>query len=176
MINEPIVGVRLWLPIYSHGLLEAGLPLPGLRSTAAHYPWVPGKNVAKCPARNSSIRFPTHVHPDGAAIPAQKCICGLHAFYSPDHLQGFFTGSFLVRGVMGVVRGWGNVRLHPDGWRSEYAEIMALLSHPNNEHNSALAYLLPQIAENYGVPIVNYSLAILEEFGTIVPRDLRPHA
>lgn len=176
-ITHPVLGIRLWqtltienIPRYApmcdrwtwaqykpdrlYGLL---LSIPSIRE------WKQGVNTASCGAYT------------GHRAPQHKCTCGLYAYHD---LEGLMEGQAMADGqivfqepyICGLVRGWGQVYAHPNGWRSEKAEILALFGDWGKTKR------IPSIAEYYQVPILTKrSLpAIMEEFGTPVPMDMRP--
>lgn len=149
-ITEPVIGLRRW-NFTSEGELY---------SPIIEGPWTPGVNVAKC--IKSRVWQPWR-H-DGSA-PVDGCSCGIYAHHE-DKLQGDTTG------IWGVIRGWGNVRVHPDGWRAEKAELLAIFSANQTQE------LLEKVSQRYDVPILPTSFHrpdMLEaEFGPFVPKSIRP--
>lgn len=197
MIDGPLIGIRVWnvnLTTTQTTLHSSG-PAPGLQATNACYVWLPGVNEAKCntysplwfrafmgsPYSPYGIRR-DHMKQHSPPVPGPGCVCGFHAFYDLDGLQKFFADtlmrSLLASGIVGLVRGWGDVRLHPNGWRSHFAEPMALFQGLNDSKLPKMrnAHLVPEIARTYNVPVLPSSSYpyILEEFGTIVPPTMRP--
>ena len=149
-ITEPVIGVRRWTVTN-----EGNLVSPIIEGC-----WEPGVNTAKC--IKSRVWQPWR-H-DGPS-PVDGCTCGIYAHHE-DMLRADSSG------VWGVVRGWGNVRVHPDGWRAEKAELLGIFATNQKQE------LLEKISERYDVPIlpVNYHKPeMLEmEFGPFVPKSIRP--
>lgn len=111
---EPVYGWRTWS-------IEPGIFLgyqSRLSSVNQSYYWNPkGENVAQCMRWGAD-----HAAPDA------NCRCG---FYLTKRLEtALENGPELA--VAGVVRGWGRVVEHRDGWRVEKAQIVGLLPDPIN--------------------------------------------
>lgn len=64
-------------------------------------------------ARCIQTATPHHV------APQEGCTCGIHAYSTPGQVGA---------GVGGVVMGYGNLIIHPDGWRAEIVELIALVA------------------------------------------------
>src|SRR2546428_11262463 len=61
----------------------------------------------------------------GHRAPATNCSCGLYAVHDLDRLSGFTNldpDNFVLAGVAGT----GIVRVHTEGWRAQFARIVAL--------------------------------------------------
>jgi hypothetical protein len=52
--------------------------------------------------------------------PKENCTCGIYAYSKPESVAA---------GVCGVVMGYGHLIVHPDGWRAESVELVALVAH-----------------------------------------------
>lgn len=114
--------------------------------------WLAGPNRARC--RNHD-----HPAPDGA------CSCGYQAFHDVNPVRWML--------LHGAVVGWGAVEVHADGWRSEWAKVVALADPIGSELSRSIAR---QIAARYGVPFVP-SVDLEAEgsrHGVPVPESLRP--
>lgn len=112
-----------------------------------------------------------HTH----AAPDHSCQCGLYAYHGLDNLrsdQMHPDRKHSEPWLLGLVRGWGTTMLHPDGWRAEYAEVLALF----DDWGPYKPERIRTLAEIYGVPTLSKKglPTIMYEFGTPVPRDLRP--
>lgn len=95
--------------------------------------------------------------PSDHDAPQEDCTCGIYARSEPNMV---YSGD-----VMAVVLGYGKIVVHPDGWRSEFAEIAGLL--PSEDIGDRLS-ALEMLASAYGVPLVrdwDDALAIAQEFG-----------
>jgi hypothetical protein len=147
-VNHPVVGFRSWAP-QADGVSLSGIYIDHI--------WTPGVNEAEC---MKSMRL--HRRQD---TPANYCECGLYAFH--DWRVQQFHGTRFPGYVGGIIRGWGNLRVHHHGWRSQYAEILALFD---------LGKTAKRSAEHYGVPLVPPRAmdTIIGEFGQLVPVELRP--
>ena len=130
--DEKIVGWRRWK-------LALGRPVPGeLYSLVTGQPWERGVNEAVC---RSTLRYsgvPDHNAP-GAA-----CKCGFYANYAVDLGQVFHGWA------IGAVLGWGNLQVHGDGFRAQYAEVLCLVDGPTG---------VGVAAERYGVPVLDPDMA-----------------
>jgi len=97
-----------------------GRPSVVLRSMGhTGYSWQAGRNEAVCLRSGRSVPGePQHV------APATGCGCGLYAVHAVDRLSEFTTldpDYFVLAGVAGT----GIVRVHTDGWRAQFARIVA---------------------------------------------------
>lgn len=118
-------------------------------STAMLGEWVPGVNIAQC--RNGHDHRP----------PAKECGCGLYAYYG----VGRFATNGSYGSVIGLVRGWGKVSVAQDGWRAQYAEIVAIAE--GGPHADG-------IAAAYGVPTMSLGDIDMLSRNNTVPVELRP--
>lgn len=167
-VDHPVIGFRTW---------KYGGPGKDLKSVAQTHRWT--KRIeARC------LR-PIHLHRGHA--PAEGCDCGLYAFHDlPDAIT--YRTALDVTDVVGIVRGWGSLRVHQDGWRAQYAEILAIVEPPIQDvripsqativaakHKRALA-AAHEAGRHYGVPVIpaQGATAMACEFGSFVPVDLRP--
>lgn len=92
--------------------------------------WKPGPNRASC-------LFSRH------RSPRPDCDCGFYALYSLDAVAALDS-----RFVVAAVVGWGDAELHADGWRCEWAQVVALLA-PRLRGRRRIR----QLAHAYGVPV-----------------------
>jgi hypothetical protein len=112
--------------------------------------WRSGINYALCNNKTTN-----HDAPGG------DCKCGLNAFNNlsdADEYESFDD----ARSILGAVAGWGNLEIHVNGWRSEFATPLALLGE-EDEH-------LKEIASFYKIPIFNNGQALItytEQFGQV---------
>ena len=147
-----IVGRRSWTPRTVNGVVARTLPNLRLGSVSDSGWWNVGVNEARCLGRFKH------------RVPDRGCQCGLYAFYD----------GMLYGGVEGLVTAWGDVELHPDGFRAEFARVAALVA-PDPENRFTAEY---RIAAFYGVPVITREQfeddAFIAEFGEIVPREMRP--
>lgn len=161
-MDGPVIGVRRWSSRLAHGIHLTGI------GPHKHLPiavWRPGANQAVCatPA--------THETEVGSRepVPASGCGCGLYAWHEyTDGIGRFADEPTALKSPVGIVRGWGRMQLHPDGWRSEFAEILALVENGDSR--------MRNIAERYQVPLLpaRSMPEIAIEFGDVVPHWMRP--
>ena len=123
-LTAEVLGFRGWKVAPSGLLMSAGVS-DG---------WLPGQNDAAC-SRG--------LHP----APEKGCGCGLYAHYSLEDLSKSVHWGDDSGTIVGAVAGWGRVILHPDGWRAQYAHVLALF-------RQGPAAALERAAVVYGVPIV----------------------
>jgi hypothetical protein len=127
--------------------------------------WRPGVNAAVCgtPAVHETYSG------TGAPIPGDQCGCGLYAYHAyNDDIGRYSPEPTGKKSPIGIVRGWGRMQLHPDGWRAEFAEILALVENGDER--------LKDVAVRYQVPLLPASSMpeIAIEFGDVVPHWRRP--
>ena len=183
-LTAPVIGYR--------GFSWKGGPLLGVGFGS---PWPVQKEpqCAKCEIEAfgaaSGNQFP--VHPLGGVVdehvaPHTKCRCGIHAY---SKAQAITYGS-----VHALVIGWGKIVVHPDGWRSEKAQIVGLKPEKRlvdwtnlwelfgHSEPSAPPSLdaLEIMAEQYGTRIVeswDHALSIAQEMGAEhVPQEMYEEA
>lgn len=156
-LDGEIVGRRAW----KVGFLAPSPPPHNRRalvSLVQSTQWQPEVNTAEC------LRDSYH------DAPAHGCSCGLYAYY--DFADTADLRRCVPGTIQGVVTAWGDVELHPDGFRAQYAKVAALVMDAEN-HDA-----WDELARRYGVPLITpaqfASDSFIGEFGEIVPRDLRP--
>lgn len=183
-LTHPVLGVRAWYlyPRKNSPLFENTYPtaedIPGLYSTTCATQWWPGINKAECapPFLIPHTAFtPPCPHP-----PSPLCNCGLYAYHDllmcVGHWSSYFIGGF------GIIRGWGRMQLHPNGWRAQYAEVLALISGQPTPEHAAVKFWRPQtigyLAKEFQVPVVPFDAfpAMMTEFGRSVPREMWPRS
>jgi hypothetical protein len=101
-----ITGWRAW-HVTTDGLLE---------SLSQDHVWTPREaTVATCGKR----------HP----VPHEKCMCGLYAARTLDHLAGMGYNGYGADhfAIVGEVAMWGKVIVGTQGWRAQYAYPKRLL-------------------------------------------------
>ena len=113
--------------------------------------------------------------------------CGLYAYNDPamvdtllPGMPGFSSwGTFGTTGtgmtVAGIVQGWGEVIVHCDGFRSQYARIVALVVPPKGADVPAIQ----RMARLYNARLFSSrdeAEKAAGEFGFPVPEELRPEA
>jgi hypothetical protein len=97
-----------------------GKPSVVLRSMGpSGYSWEAGRNEAVCLRSGRTMPAqPRH------CAHATNCSCGLYAIHDIDRLSGFSNldpDSLVLAGVAGT----GIVRVHTEGWRAQFARIVA---------------------------------------------------
>jgi hypothetical protein len=127
IIASSLFGQRYW-NINSEQMLTS--------ITKNEYQWVPGKNEAIC-LRNKDIvglEMMGRTQPNGTmsapfkllheteSLPIDVCGCGFWAYWSEQNAvrQNNKTA------VAGVMEGWGKLIVGPNGFRAQYARIVAL--------------------------------------------------
>lgn len=125
--------------------LYVGMELHGYRAWAASFdndvpvlrpvhrgrvsPWVPGENIASCYHGSHPDRCTENAHPD-REVPAETCGCGFWAYIEPDNRthnrENLIATHYNPEVVTGVVRGYGDVVVQEDGFRSQKAEVLAI--------------------------------------------------
>lgn len=121
-----VYGMRIW-NMDDYGRLRA-------RHMQGAAPWRPGVNTAVCVARDGSpirgllygtgsvtVDPAAQAETDVHAAPDERCTCGFYA-YTHDPAATYESTS-----VTGVIRGTGRTLIGTKGFRTEKAEIVALL-------------------------------------------------
>jgi hypothetical protein len=163
-ITHPVIGFRSWIPTREKD--------GALQSRFGHlYVWTKGANQAKCyryehAIGNKQIRSPQNNRVvDG--VPSSECSCGLYCHHDYQKSLDYIPGSDIV--IFGIVKGWGRVEVHYDGFRCQYAEILAIVPGPNMEYAK-------KAADFYDVPLITGGdiELIASEFGKKCPTTSRP--
>jgi hypothetical protein len=143
---EPVVGFRNWR------LVDGALTSP-YAGVAWHEPLL----CARC------LR-----EPEAHAAPHPGCDCGVSAYHEPQ--ERFSTVDF--RGVSGIVTLWGNVEVHRDRMRAEFARIEALAVYHrwSRAHRTAVE----AVAARLGVGLVDLreQADAAVEYGAALPPEL----
>lgn len=134
-----------------------------LESTGVGGHWGRGVNVARC----------SQAHAWDHLSPGHDCQCGLYALHEvPEAYVG--PGPWTGAQEMGAIAAWGKVEVHPNGFRAQYAEIIALGF--NRRWPTQWVKNTEEFAADYGVPAVE--VEDLKQFalnyGSPVPKDLYP--
>lgn len=140
-LDDYVIGYRSWL--IQSGQLGA---------------WGMGTDVWRGNAEvQATCRFDLH------PAPSPGCHCGFHCFHDVASAIGddYFKLTDDPRiAVLGAVRCRGNLEVHHDGFRAEYAQPICLLGAPQ-----------------FGLPSVDAAedlVAFAAEYGKPVPPELRP--
>lgn len=106
----------------------------------------------------------------GLEVPSRFCDCGMHAFYSHEiAVLNCVRSDHYERGVVtGAVIGWGRVLPHAEGWRSQYARIIAIALGADEP-------LSKTVADRYGVPMIHPKMlkSFALEYGEEIPEHQR---
>lgn len=104
---------------------------------ATRYIWHPGRNIAYCDPGGLEAGESEQGH----TAPAPGCFCGLYGWHSLQTLLRIVraapVGRFDFRRhwrvphrldwlIVVAVTAWGTIRVHEQGWRAQYAQIVAL--------------------------------------------------
>jgi hypothetical protein len=136
-----VVGFRAW-----------GVRTGDLLSTGTPFRWRSREMKASC--WYCSVPRPAGV-PPGHDAPVLECGCGIHALL---HLERAVE----LGPVVGVVTGWGRVIHHgSEGWRSEYARIIALASVPERAGAGGRGVDSAMVTATYGVPFTTLDALVL---------------
>lgn len=167
-LEEPVVGFR----VFTFEYIESpnrwdvmGRTVPGAMDlhiyslNRMYGEWLPGVNVSRC-QRHSFVNSPHKA-------PAHGCHCG---FWIKNTLAGAQLHSRGLK-LIGAVQGWGKVIEHEDGWRCEYASVVAFMDPwadsivPPNlwKEKQAIAAL----ARKFDVPVVKGDLEMVRMYQTI---------
>lgn len=160
----PIVGCRVWSYRLHLGVHLTGIGPYGGKPAAV---WRPGVNEAIC------CTPMMHEEMEGSSnrVPGTRCGCGFHSYYDWEQRRLRSYHGYIGY-INGIVRGWGAMERHPDGWRAQFAEVLALISGVNEKEDPRVI----QVAERYKVPVIPVTAveAVLSEFGDIFPKEWRP--
>ena len=104
-------------------------PSAELLSLVYDYPWTPGVNRSVC-AIGTAWNKPGRQCP----FPNKRCSHGFYAYYGEDYYPSHVDPSDGLA-INGVINGYGRCVIGDKGYRSEYADIVALI----RPHGSPLA-------------------------------------
>ncbi len=117
MQTRPILGFRMNRVLVRRRWGKSSVVLRSMGPTG--YSWAVGRNEAVCLPPGGTVPVePRHL------APATKCGCGLYAVHGIDSLSAFTNPApddFVLAGVAGT----GIVRIHTNGWRAQFARIVA---------------------------------------------------
>ena len=141
-----------------------------LQSLVIGWDWQPGINRASC-AKGWYERKPKWQLPH--RVPAKRCQCGFHAYHRLEGVREHAAGlhrNLHLDCVVGAVAGWGNLQVHPDGFRSEYCQILALSARSLDAAPGLFAS-----AERYGVEVLSLpELANPDSYQGVLPAPQTP--
>lgn len=173
-IDGEVIGYRQWRVSDDLELCPAGWYLQPS--------WAIGVNKAICLKRqDKELFFGDDDGPRCEHAPGEDCHCGIYGLHSPNDPwygpDGRSSRNFLTQRadepyVSGIISAWGEVEVHHEGFRAEYARIVALAT-PDTKLNAAIARAA---ADVYGVPAVPIKELprIAAEFGGVIAEELRP--
>lgn len=135
VVTSPVIGYRSWRIVQDPFNVPNALT-PRFRGSV---PWRPGTNTARCQKDLSH------------EAPVSDCMCGLYAYHDAG-----LTGADYVNGnvLVGAVVGWGAMEVYADGWRAEYARIVALANTVHSERT------IREVAALYDVPVLPVAVAV----------------
>lgn len=125
LYHRELVGFRCWRMPYG---------APRLQSAISNHAWRPGVNEATC----DTI---------GHAAPHPHCQCGLYAFHRPTPLGAS------PRELAGAIAAFGDIEVYEDGFRAQYARVIALARLPDTPVPTREA---ETIAAHYDVPLLTW--------------------
>lgn len=168
----PIVGYRGWVCIYGMNVPNIPSDVMSLHSLTTHDGWpLENRFEAHCDwAEGNGVRNGL-MHKDNSSgflshsSPYIHCECGIYILKGTQDLYMWLLSPGMSRTLAtGLVAGWGHVIEHEEGWRVQYASILALIDDdsksPGFDHKS-YSRELAKTAEAYRVPIVNWDGAEL---------------
>jgi hypothetical protein len=137
----------------------------GLTSPRTGVVWPARTLAAECRPRTVE----DFVRPPHGA-PGRGCSCGIHGYLRP----GYETSRVDYRGVTGIITVWGDVEVHDDGVRAQFARVEALGVYSRWTRRQVAA--VHDVADELDVDLVD--LDDLEEaasrYATPVPAGLVP--
>jgi hypothetical protein len=147
-------------------------PHPRLAAISRHVPWAAGTNRFHCVrnwtragdrwglARYAALLAPAH------HTPHASCHCGLHALHRPHVTEPGIPPQPMI--VHGAIQAWGEVEAHRDGFRAEYARIVALTVDPCELTPPSV---VRAVAGAYRVPVVPWEVlpSVALEHGRRLP-------
>ena len=108
-------------------------------------PWRPGVNTAVCHYAKWRGDGTREVH----AAPHPRCMCGLYALANADDHRLPRDHPGLALGAVGA---WGDLEVHRDGFRAEFATVLALAVSPRTPAHLRRRH--ERAAARYGVDLV----------------------
>ena len=135
--DAAVIGYRTWR--LDHADI-GGTMRHGLRSVHKSHHWLRGCTTSSCITCGQA--------------PGKLCHCGLYA-------HGRLTAACSDWGVysnpvLGMVRGWGAVRVGQTGWRSEHAQILGMAVLTDDKSVCADLGML------YDCPVANFNISTTE--------------
>ena len=148
--------------------LVSGERVPALVGHGESY-WHAGANRARCSVSNGP-----YSSRERHEAPGPKCGCGLYAMHDGERMvAGGLTSTYGKARVLGAVTAWGRLEVHADGFRAEYAQVVALAYDP--AQGIAVEHHTRRTAEAFDVPCVPLDefLEVASGFGEAIPAGMR---
>lgn len=143
--HRELIGFRCWRMPFG---------APSLQSATSNHAWRRGVNEAIC------------VGSDHAA-PDPWCGCGLYAFHQPTPLGA------APRELAGAIAAFGDIEVYEEGFRAQYARVIALARLPDTPVTTIEAEL---VAAHYKVPLLTWDRLhrLRDSQGHLTPGLLSP--
>ena len=165
-----VIGFRQWR-VHGESDGPATLSSGGVGDTS----WKPGTNRAECKLTRlaqTGAYSPSLIIAQSAERPHQApghdCACGIYGMHELGEPDDPTLPS-------GAIVAWGRIEVHPDGFRAEYARVLALAA-PTEASSEDVIDLVETAAARYGAVLVDpeYLARTAFELGRPVPVELRP--
>jgi hypothetical protein len=136
---------------------------------------------AACETRLAPAKFrPRRAHPvDVHSAPEAECTCGVYAYHDVDamlrhveEMRQFIDHRQRIL-VAGAVLCWGRLVIHPEGFRAQFARVVAI-SLPEPEPSTAWTHQhLREVARAYAIPPLDlkHLVPYAREFGSAFKPD-----
>jgi hypothetical protein len=102
--------------------------------------------------------------------PANGCTCGIYAWYRPPPRGSSATTADIVAGAVAL---WGQIELHAQGMRAQYAMVVALALPLVRWDKRQRVLAVARALEVPAVPARKLTATALE-YGRPIPRSMRP--
>jgi hypothetical protein len=144
--HRELIGFRCWRMPFG---------APSLQSAYRNHAWRPGVNQATCASGKD------HTAPD------PRCECGLYASHQPTALGA------TPRELAGAVAASGDIEVYQDGFRAQYARVVALARLPDTPITTSEAEV---VAAHYAVPLITWDglHALKDAQGQLTPMPPTP--
>lgn len=127
LFKKPLLGFRCW---------EIDCNNKVLLASTKQIAWQTGVNYAAGCKGHSS--------------PSESCHCGFNAYYDIESAKNSFYSS--SHAVIGAMAGNKKIMLHPTGFRSSEAQILALFYEPK-QYTKEMTQVIKEIASRYSIPL-----------------------
>lgn len=165
--DQPLLGFRAWKVIdnklYPFTVVEDDLTEENdigendVEFDFEDIAWSQGSNSSFCLTEFQEGRSYDSPH---SSSQGYTCHCGYNAFFNLPKAQ-IYAGSFIDHEVyiLGAIAGAGKTEIHRSGYRSEQAQILALLTPSDIKYESGV---LDELAKTYRVPVFIEDKDLLE--------------